>query len=196
LPDAVTDDIIDKARKINVVTTMGQTYDFRAATFSFECYNIIVENKTSYYTVWLPFMLGMIASQKIPADRLNCDSLKALLLRMGYYFQVQDDFLDVYGDPQTTGKVGTDILDGKVTWLACKAVSLATEEQKAILGSNYRKDQNKVLEIYEQLKIREHYEAFEVEQTADMHAQLAQLDPIYPKRTLDTFLRSLTRRRS
>lgn len=62
---------------------------------------------------------------------------KTILLEMGYFFQVQDDFLDCFGNPEVTGKLGTDIQDNKCTWLAVLAMQRATNEQKEIMVDCY-----------------------------------------------------------
>lgn len=54
--------------------------------------------------------------------------------RLGLAFQLQDDLLDVYGDPKTFGKkTGGDILEGKKTFLLINALRRSTEEQRAVL---------------------------------------------------------------
>lgn len=46
---------------------------------------------------------------------------------------VQDDFLDCFGDPAVTGKVGTDIEENKCSWLVVQALNKASPEQRQIL---------------------------------------------------------------
>lgn len=49
---------------------------------------------------------------------------------MGLAFQLQDDVLDVYGDPKVfKKKLGADIVDNKKTFLLIKALELANETQ-------------------------------------------------------------------
>lgn len=56
---------------------------------------------------------------------------------MGHFFQVQDDFLDCFGNPEVTGKIGTDIEDNKCSWLAVVAMQRANAEQKQIMIDCY-----------------------------------------------------------
>jgi len=46
---------------------------------------------------------------------------------------VQDDYIDCFGDPSLTGKVGTDIEDNKCSWLIVQALSRASNEQRSVL---------------------------------------------------------------
>jgi geranylgeranyl diphosphate synthase type II len=51
-------------------------------------------------------------------------------VNLGIAFQLQDDILDVYGDPEKFGKqVGGDILSNKKTYLLIKALELAKGNQ-------------------------------------------------------------------
>ncbi len=52
-------------------------------------------------------------------------------LNLGLAFQLQDDYLDAFGDPETFGKqVGGDIIENKKTYLYLKAVEFASTEQR------------------------------------------------------------------
>ena len=48
-------------------------------------------------------------------------------------YVIQDDYLDCFGDPAFTGKVGTDIEDNKCSWLIVQALARASKDQRAIL---------------------------------------------------------------
>jgi geranylgeranyl diphosphate synthase type II len=49
-------------------------------------------------------------------------------------FQLQDDYLDAFGDPETFGKqVGGDIIENKKTYLYLKALEFSTIEDREIL---------------------------------------------------------------
>jgi geranylgeranyl diphosphate synthase type II len=82
---------------------------------------------------------------------------------LGIAFQLQDDILDVYGDPDKFGKqVGGDIISNKKTWLLIRAQELATGVQKTELDhwiALKEFDNNQkvaaVTKIYDELNIRQ-----------------------------------------
>jgi geranylgeranyl diphosphate synthase type II len=86
--------------------------------------------------------------------------------QLGIAFQLQDDILDVYGDPEKFGKqVGGDIIANKKTFLLIKALELAKGEQAAELAgalTSETQDNPKkiavVTRIYNVLQIRRYAE--------------------------------------
>lgn len=82
----------------------------------------------------------LAGSMQIGALIGGADKEQAALLyefgeNLGLAFQLQDDILDVYGDPEKFGKqVGGDILADKKTYLLIKAVELAGEEKSSELN--------------------------------------------------------------
>src|ERR1700743_3302136 len=98
------------------------------------------------------------------ASANDADLIHTFGEQLGIAFQLQDDILDVYGNPEKFGKlVGGDIISNKKTYLLLKALELAdshqsTELNKWLTNSNTDpKDKvTAVTELYNQLQIR-HY---------------------------------------
>ncbi|XP_039301960.1 farnesyl pyrophosphate synthase isoform X2 [Solenopsis invicta] len=103
--------------------------------FTMDQYKCIVRNKTSYYSFVCPVFLAMnLAGIKDPEKFKQAETI---LLEIGHLFQVQDDFLDFFGDSEAIGKDSTDIQQGKCTWFIVMALQRATPEQREILEQCY-----------------------------------------------------------
>lgn len=90
---------------------------------------------------------------------------QAILVPLGEYFQVQDDFLDFAGTPEQIGKIGTDIVDNKCSWCVNTALALATPVQRAVLDANYGQKNSaaeaRIKTLYEEMGIRTKYAEYE-----------------------------------
>jgi geranylgeranyl diphosphate synthase type II len=109
------------------------------------------------------------------ASENNCRQLYEFGKKIGIAFQIQDDYLDAFGDAAIFGKeAGGDIKQNKKTFLLLHALEVANEEQKArleaLLKTNSEDKVEKVLEIFkacgvdawaEDLKAKYLKEAFE-----------------------------------
>jgi geranylgeranyl diphosphate synthase type II len=103
---------------------------------------------------------GAIVAQAPPAD---IQSLYNFGLYIGLAFQLQDDMLDVYGDPDVFGKnTGGDILCNKKTFPLIYALTHGDSKQqrelKRWLGMtdfNPEEKINSVLHIYNEVNVRD-----------------------------------------
>jgi geranylgeranyl diphosphate synthase type II len=94
----------------------------------------MIEYKTAVLVGAAMKMGAIIAEASIQDQDLIYDFGKNL----GIAFQLQDDYLDVFGDPATFGKqVGGDIIENKKTILYLLALQLGSSEQKSGLLNLY-----------------------------------------------------------
>ena len=159
----------------------GQQYDVdfeHMSQVSIDDYMQMIEKKTSVLLAYAMQIGGYIAG----ANETQLQALYQYGLHIGLAFQIQDDILDVYGDPKTFGKaIGGDICCNKKTILLLTALETADAESKAeLLQWLMATDRNEekiaaVTKIYNRLNVRESAEAIMEEHTAQALAQLDKL---------------------
>ena len=162
------------------VTERGQLLDVRTPfdDFSAERWAEIVRTKTGIYTFYAPLHVAL----ELAGVRAQPAYERALsfALAVGEYFQAQDDFLDCYGDAAKMGKEGTDIENGKCSWLVVEALRRASAAQRATLQENYGVDEPAriaaVKRVYDELELRDAFRAFEASVSTRLHEEAARLD--------------------
>ncbi|MBB5803065.1 geranylgeranyl diphosphate synthase type I [Saccharothrix ecbatanensis] len=91
----------------------------------------VVRMKTARYSVELPLRVGAVLGG---ADRRTLDVCRAYGRPVGEAFQLRDDLLGVFGDPEVTGKSDLDDLRrGKGTVLMALAWKHATTAQRELI---------------------------------------------------------------
>jgi len=91
----------------------------------------VIRAKSARYSVEHPLVLGATLAG---ADAAACEACAAFGLPLGEAFQLRDDLLGVFGDPDATGKpAGDDLREGKRTVLVARAMAAGDDPQRAIL---------------------------------------------------------------
>jgi farnesyl diphosphate synthase len=139
----------------------------------------IVLYKTAIYSFHLPVALALLlcgfpVEKKHKSDPDYYKLALDILLPLGEYFQIQDDYLDYAGTPEQIGKIGTDILDNKCSWRINTALARATPAQRAIPDNNYgRKDSGaeaRVKQVFRDVGVDAQYAEYEANAYARINA--------------------------
>ncbi|XP_071743325.1 farnesyl pyrophosphate synthase isoform X1 [Lepeophtheirus salmonis] len=203
-------DCVDLFLEVNRMTTFGQSLDIMTSNkdskpnlelYDMNRYISLVKYKTSFYSTYLPVALGMKMCGVYDNELYR--QARTILLEMGHYFQVQDDYIDCFGDPKQTGKIGTDIQDAKCSWLVVVALQRANRQQKEILkscyGSTDEENVAKVKSVYKELKIPKIYATYEENTYKAIETNINQLSGgdqgiKLPPQLFKAFLNSIYRR--
>jgi geranylgeranyl diphosphate synthase type II len=114
----------DTAKKV----CEGQQYDMNYETrnnVSIEEYLMMIRLKTGVL-IACSLKLGAILAHAEPAE---AEKIYEFGIHLGLAFQLQDDFLDAFGEASKFGKaIGGDIVTNKKTFLYLKAFELARED--------------------------------------------------------------------
>ena len=112
----------------------GQQYDVdfeKQNETTLEAYLEMIRLKTAVL-VGCALQMGAYVAEASEEEAQKIYNFGVLL---GLAFQIQDDYLDAFGDPKTFGKqVGGDIIENKKTILYHKAMMLGNEKQKSQLS--------------------------------------------------------------
>lgn len=123
-------DLAELFSKTALEVCEGQQFDVDFETrddVSILEYLKMIEYKTAVL-VGAALKMGAIVAE---TSKENADLIYDYGLNLGLAFQIQDDYLDAFGDPKTFGKqVGGDIIENKKTFLYLKAIEFASHQEK------------------------------------------------------------------
>ncbi|KAJ3670736.1 hypothetical protein LUZ60_008162 [Juncus effusus] len=196
-------DLLDLFNEVEFQTASGQLLDLITthegeqdlSKYTLPVYRRIVQYKTAYYSFYLPVACALLMAGE---NLDNFVEVKNILVEMGTYFQVQDDYLDCFGDPEFIGKIGTDIEDYKCSWLVVQALEHANETQKSILYENYGKANPecvaKVKALYKDLNLESVFEEYESSSYEKMIASIEAQESTAVQEVLKSFLHKIYKR--
>ena len=156
----VLPDLLNLFNQTAVEVCEGQQFDMDFESrdnVSIEEYVEMIRLKTSVLLGCALEMGAIIAG----ATKENRNLIYEFGQQIGIAFQIQDDILDLYADPEKFGKqVGGDVISNKKTLLLLKAFELADENNRAILNGYLKETDfelkiSSVRNLFNELGVRE-----------------------------------------
>ncbi|KAI4966564.1 hypothetical protein ZWY2020_040520 [Hordeum vulgare] len=180
-------DLLDLFNEVEFKTASGQMLDLittHEGEKDLTKYNIGVQ-PTIHFICRLHVLL--LSGENLE----NYGAVENILVEMGTYFQVQDDYLDCYGDPEFIGKITSALA-------SVQALERADESQKSILFENYGKKDPacvaKVKDLYKELNLEGLFHEYESESYKKLITDIEAQPSIAVQKVLKSFLHKIYKR--
>lgn len=179
---------------------MGQHMDMhcckKPSLFTYESLLVITGLKTTEYTFVLPLQLSIFLASTLnivlaPIDKSAAFGSARLI---GCLFQMQDDFLDIYG--QDFGKLPTDVEEGKYTWPVVMALSAARPNEKQEILKHYGTPDGRteVTTCFDSLHLKPYYEKQEAAHHQAIEEKLGTIEHVALRTSFNELLAYLFKR--
>lgn len=169
-PPQYLPEVIDRYSMMTMNVYEGQQIDSEFETrddVTFNDYIRMIMGKTSALIAY-PCAIGALIAG---ASAHDVEAVFNFGISLGIAFQMQDDYLDVYGDPATFGKeIGGDIVNDKKTWLYIIASDHDKDRTFRQLLSQKMDDTEKIAKVtehFDKLNLREEGKKIIGKYTAD-----------------------------
>ncbi|MGA5320014.1 FPP/GGPP synthase family protein [Streptomyces seoulensis] len=145
-------DLVELFQLASYVTELGQAEDTDGmrtrdpAKADMGYFLGVARNKGAYYTFRLPVEAALVVTGWSHRNEVDVVTLRHLFLILSEYYQSQNDMLDFRDDLRSAGKEGTDIQEGKSTWLLATARQHASSRQWQKIAENYGRDPEEAVE--------------------------------------------------
>ncbi|XP_013137525.1 PREDICTED: farnesyl pyrophosphate synthase-like [Papilio polytes] len=140
---------------LDAITSKQRNYK----NFTMDFYKNIALYKYAYYSIKFPILSALVLSDKY--DKVTRQHVDDILTEVGIWSQINNDFTDYYDEDERTGKTGSDIQEGKCTWLAVIALQRLSPAQREEFTANYGSwepdHMTRIRDLYQQLGIVDMY---------------------------------------
>ena len=153
-PSKIFQELVKTLSETALKVCEGQQMDMdfeKLQEVSIEAYMQMISYKTSVL-IGAALQMGSIISETTKETQINMYNFG---LNLGIAFQLQDDYLDTFGDASFGKKIGGDIIENKKTILYLKSLALSNEKQREELLRAYALNEvdNKIARVREIFQI-------------------------------------------
>ena len=153
-PSEIFQELVKTLSETALKVCEGQQMDMdfeKLQEVSIEAYMQMISYKTSVL-IGAALQMGSIISETTKENQINIYNFG---LNLGIAFQLQDDYLDTFGDASFGKKIGGDIIENKKTILYLKSLALSNEKQREELLKAYALNEvdNKIARVREIFQI-------------------------------------------